>query len=111
MTKAREILQSLPTEAKFLAVHRKCIINNDLVGLVRSQNLCILVTCIGVGGHPIPGCHQVLVQASIVNGWMNKSKKKNKLVISSLATDTCLQTREPDAAQEPRYYTACSGVD
>jgi hypothetical protein len=101
MTKARQILQSLPTEAKFLAVHRKYIINNDLVGPVRSQSLCVLVTCIGVGGHPIPGCDQVLAQASIVNGWMNKSKKKYKFVISSLATDTFLQTREPDAAQEP----------
>jgi hypothetical protein len=87
--------------SKFLAVHRKYIINNDLVGPVRSQSLCALVTCIGVGGHPIPGCDQVLAQASIVNGWMNKSKKKYKFVISSLATDTFLQTREPDAAQEP----------
>jgi hypothetical protein len=101
MTKTRQILQSLPTETKFLAVHRKYIINNDLVGPVRSQNLCILVTCIGVGGHPIPECNQVLAQASIVNGWMNKSKKKYKFVISSLVTDTFLQTRESDALQEP----------
>jgi hypothetical protein len=103
MNKARQILQSLPTETKFLAVHKKYIINNDLVGPARSQNLCILVTCIGVGGHPIPECNQVLAQASIVNGWMNKStsKKKYKFVISSLATDTFLQTREPDAMREP----------
>jgi hypothetical protein len=31
MNKAREILQSLPTEAKFLAIHKKYIINHDLV--------------------------------------------------------------------------------
>ena len=100
MTNARHILQSLPTETKFLAVHRKYIMNDDLVGPVRSQNLCILVTCIGVGGLPIPECNQVLAQASIVNGWMNKSKKKYKYVISSLATDTYLQTREPDTMLE-----------
>jgi hypothetical protein len=101
MTKTRQILQSLPTETKFLAVHRKYIINNGLIGPVRSQNLCILVTCIGLGGHPIPECNQVLAQASIVNGWMNKSKKKCKFVISSLAMDTFLQTRESDAMWEP----------
>jgi hypothetical protein len=101
MTKARNILQSLPTETKFLAVHRKYIINNDLIGPVRSQNLCILVTCIGVGGQPIPGCNQVLAHASVINGWMNKSKKKYKFVNSSLPTDTYLQTREPDVMQEP----------
>jgi hypothetical protein len=104
MTKARQILLSLPTETKFLAVHRKYIINNDIVGPVRSQNLCILVTCIGVGGHPIPECNQVLAQASIVNGWMNKSRKKYKHVISSLTRDTFLQTQEPDAIGEP-YIT------
>ena len=101
MNKARQILQSLPTEAKFLAVHKKFIINDDLVGPVRIQNLCILVTCIGVGGRPIPECNQVLAQALIVNEWMNKSKKKYKFVISSLATDTFLQTQEPDAMREP----------
>jgi hypothetical protein len=82
-------------------IHRKYIINNDLIGPVRSQNLCILVTCIGVGGQPIPGCNQVLAHASVINGWMNKSKKKYKFVVSSLATDTYLQTREPDVMQEP----------
>jgi len=101
MNKARQILQSLPTEATFLAIHKKYIINNDLVGPVRIQNLCILVTCIGAGGRPIRECNQVLAQASIVNGWMNKSKKKYKFVISSLATDTFLQTQEPDAMREP----------
>ena len=102
MNKARQILQSLPTEAKFLAVHKKYIINNDLVPCRTSEEPePILVTCIGVGGRPIPECNQVLAQASIVNGWMNKSKKKYKFVISSLATDTFLQTQEPDAMREP----------
>ena len=31
MNKARQILQPLPTEAKFLAVHKEYIIDNDLV--------------------------------------------------------------------------------
>jgi hypothetical protein len=84
-----------------MSFNGKYIMNDDLVGPVRSQNLCILVTCIGVGGLPIPECNQVLAQASIVNGWMNKSKKKYKFVISSLATDTYLQTRESDAMREP----------
>ena len=91
MTNSQQILQSLPTETKFLVVQGKYIINNELVGPVRSQNLCILVTCIGAAGQPIPECNQVLAQASIVNGWMNKSKKKYKFVISSLTRDMYLQ--------------------
>ena len=40
------------------------------------------------------------VQRESVNGWMNMSKKKYKFVISSLATDTYLQTWEPDTMHE-----------
>jgi hypothetical protein len=108
--KPRRILQTLPTEAKFLAIHKKYIINNDLVGPVGIQNLYILVTFIGAGGRPIPECSRVLAQASIVSGWMIKSKNKYKSVISSLARDAFLQTQEPDAMREP-HITACSGVD
>jgi hypothetical protein len=99
MTKAQQILQSLPTETKFLVVEGKHIINNEVAGPVRSHNLCILVTCIGVGGQPIPECNQVLAQASIVNGWMNKSKKKYKYVI--LARDAFLPMPGSDAVGEP----------
>jgi hypothetical protein len=101
MTKAQQILQSLPTETKFLVVQGKYIINNELVGPVRSQNLCILITCIGAGGQPIPECNQVLAQASIVNGWMNKSKKKYKFVISSIARDMFLQMHTGQHAPHP----------
>lgn len=94
MTKAHQILQSLPTETKFLVVQGKPIINNEVAGPVRSNNLCILITCIGVGGQPIPECNQVLAQASIVNGWMNKSKKKYKYAI--LARDAFLPMPRPE---------------
>ena len=40
------------------------------------------------------------VQRELVNGWMNMSKKKYKSVISSLATNTYLQTCEPDTVHE-----------
>jgi hypothetical protein len=99
MTNAQQILQFLPTETKFLVVEGKHIINNEVAGPVRSHNLCILVTCIGVGGQPIPECNQVLAQASIVNGWMNKSKKKYKYVI--LARDAFLPMPGSDAVGEP----------
>ena len=82
-TREKPILESLPHETRFLVIHKKFVINGELVGTMTMKNLCIIVTCIRNGGQSLPEFH-VLVRASAVHAWVHCGRTKYENVISSL---------------------------
>jgi hypothetical protein len=85
------ILDSLPNETQYLVLHKKFIINPQL--LTKSKkNICIQVTCLWPSGIPLKNYKRCHVQVSQGWAWMTKYSNQAGKVLNALNKETFAAT-------------------
>jgi hypothetical protein len=85
------VLDSLPNETLYLVLHKKFIINPQLLTQCE-KNLCVQVTCLGPSGISLNKYERCYVQAGQVRNWMTKYSNRAGKVLNALDKETFAAT-------------------